>query len=140
MAAYNRTRRQPIGSLQQATRDALLRFLTCLEQHDVAGVEALLADDVKTTTDGGGEFRSALRIIVGRDKVSRLYLAITPDREGTHVELKAINGLPAALVRLDSAPEHVARRFIIQVELNAERRIGHIYLVLASSKLTAVQF
>ena len=54
MAAYNRTRRQPIGSLQQATRDALLRFLTCLEQHDVAGVEALLADDVKTTTDGGG--------------------------------------------------------------------------------------
>ena len=104
MAAYNRTRTQPIGSLQQATRDALLRFLTCLEQHDVAGVEALLADDVKTTTDGGGEFRSALRVVVGRDNVSRLYLAIAPGREGTHVELRTINGLPAALVRLDTAP------------------------------------
>jgi RNA polymerase sigma-70 factor (ECF subfamily) len=140
MAAYDQTRRQPIGSLQQATRTALLRFLSCLEQHDVAGVEALLAEDVKTTTDGGGEFRSALQTIIGRDKVSRLYLGIAPGAAGAHVELRTINGLPAALVRLDTAPEHVARRFIVQVELNAEDRIAHVYLVLSSSKLTAIQF
>jgi RNA polymerase sigma-70 factor, ECF subfamily len=140
MAAYNQRRRQPIGSLQQTTRTALVRFLTCLEQHDVVGVEALLAEDVKTTTDGGGEFRAALQTIVGRDKVSRLYLAIAPGGEGVHVELRTINGLPAALVRLDTAPENVARRFIIQVELNTEDRIAHIYVVLSSSKLMALQF
>ena len=106
----------------------------------MAGVEALLADDVKTTTDGGGRVQVGAAGVVGRDNVSRLYLAITPGREGTRVELKTVNGLPAALVRLDTAPEHVACRFVIQVELNAERRIAHIYLVLASSKLTAVQF
>jgi RNA polymerase sigma factor (sigma-70 family) len=140
MAGDNHTQRQPIGSLQQATRTALVRFLTCLEQHDVAGVEALLAEEVKTITDGGGEFRSALQTIVGRDKVSRLYLAIAPGSEGTHVELRTINGLPAALVRLDTAPKRVARRFIIQVDLNTEGRIANVYLVLSSSKLTAIHF
>jgi hypothetical protein len=68
--------------------------------------------------------------------MSRLYLAIAPGSEGTHVELRTINGLPTALVRFDTAPEHVARRFIIQVELNPEGRIAHVYLVLSSSKLT----
>ena len=48
-------------------------------------VEALLAEDVKTTTDGGGEFRSALPTIVGRDKVSRLYLAIAVGARGAHM-------------------------------------------------------
>ena len=50
--------------------------MRALQQHDVGGIEALLAEDVRTTTDGGGEFRSALRTIVGRDKVVRFYLSV----------------------------------------------------------------
>ena len=72
--------------------------------------------------------------------MSRLYLRIAQGHEGSHVELRTINGLPAALITLATAPARVARRFVLQVELNAEGRIAHVYLVLASSKLTAIQF
>ena len=61
MAAYEAGHPVPAAAAQAATQQALMQFLTCLERHDVAGVEALLADDVRTTTDGGGEFQAALR-------------------------------------------------------------------------------
>src|SRR5207253_2562443 len=60
MASYDRNRRLPTAVAQDANRQALFQFLERLQANDVAGVEALLAENVKTTTDGGGEFRSAL--------------------------------------------------------------------------------
>src|SRR6185369_4010688 len=65
MSAYDRQRLRRSSSVQNSNRAALFQFLQRLEANDVAGLEALLAEDVKTTTDGGGEFRSALRTIVG---------------------------------------------------------------------------
>jgi hypothetical protein len=50
--------------------------MQCLEARDVAGIEAMLAEDVKTTMDGGGDYQAALRTIVGRDKVMRFYFAV----------------------------------------------------------------
>jgi hypothetical protein len=138
MAAYDSRRQIPTAARQQATRDALTRFMTCLENNDVAGVEALLAADVKTTTDGGGEFRSALRTIVGRDNVSRFYFAIAQIGEGVHVELSTLNGLPSAVVTVDRVPPGVAARSILQAELNSDGKIGHIYVVSATRKLSAV--
>jgi RNA polymerase sigma-70 factor, ECF subfamily len=138
MAAYDCRRQIPTTARQEATRRALTRFLKCLENGDVAGVEALLAADVKTTTDGGGEFRSALRPIVGRDNVSRFYLAVAQVGQGVHVQLPMLNGLPSALVVVDVVPARVAARSVLQAELDADGKIGHLYVVSATGKLSAI--
>ena len=85
MMAYDGARVIPTAQVQDASRNALFEFMRRLEAHDVAGVAALLAQDVKTTTDGGGEFRAALRTIVGRDNVSRFYVAIARLGQGITV-------------------------------------------------------
>jgi RNA polymerase sigma-70 factor (ECF subfamily) len=138
MAAYDGARVIPMKPVQDASREALFEFLRRLEANDVAGVEALLANEVKTTTDGGGEFRSALRTIVGRDKVVRFYLAISRIGEGITLRPLMLNGLPAVLVEASSVPAGAARRSVVQAELDREGRISHIYVVSATPKLAAV--
>jgi RNA polymerase sigma-70 factor, ECF subfamily len=139
MSGYDRTRQVPTARVQQATRDALTAFLRCLERHDVAGVEALLAEDVRTTTDGGGEFQAALRTIVGRDKVSRFYLAIVENAVGAKVRMPMLNGLPAVIADLPSATGRLAPRFALAAELNHEGKIAHLYVVSATAKLTGLR-
>ena len=138
MASYDGQRVRPTPSVQDASRRALFQFLQRLQANDVAGVEALLADDVKTTTDGGGEFRSALRTIVGRDKVARFYLAVANIPQGVTTHLMTLNGLPAVVVDAAKVPPRVAPRTVVQVDVDSAGRIAHIYAVSAPPKLTAV--
>ena len=98
MESYDRTRRVPTTALQDQARAALTAFLRCLQQNDVQGVEALLADEVRALTDGGGEFQAALRPILGRDKVTRFYLAVAEAGRDLEVVTPMLNGMPAVLV------------------------------------------
>lgn len=140
MAAYDATRRPPTRANQRAAGDALHKFLRCLADHDVDGIESLLAADVQTTTDGGGEFRAALRTIVGRDKVVRFYLATAENARDAGIDVRVLNGFPAVVVELRAFPkDNLAPRFTVSVELNREQKISHIYVVSASRKLTAVR-
>ena len=139
MVDYDRARRPATPAMQEDTRRVLTRFLQCLEANDVSGVEALLADDVKTLTDGGGEFRSALRAIVGRDKVARFYLAVAHVAETRRARLTVLNGWPAAVIDVERMPERVAPRTVMQVELDMDGKISRIYVVSATHKLTALQ-
>jgi RNA polymerase sigma-70 factor, ECF subfamily len=138
MATYDRERIRPTPAVQTASRQALFQFLQRLQANDVAGVEALLAEDVKTTTDGGGEFRSALRVIEGRDKVARFYLAVSTIGQGLTTRVVMLNGLPAVVVDAAIVPPGVASRTVVQVDVDAAGRISHVYAVSASSKLTAL--
>ncbi len=139
MADYNRARRPATPALQAETERALKRFMQCLEKNDVAGVEALLARDVRTLTDGGGEFRSALRPIVGAEKVARFYLSIAHVGQGVHARALTLNGLPGVLLDFDAVPDRVASRFVLQVEIDADAKISRIYVVSATRKLTGLQ-
>jgi RNA polymerase sigma-70 factor (ECF subfamily) len=138
MAAYDGRRRLPTKPAQDATRRALFEFLTRLEANDVAGVEALLAADVKATTDGGGQYRAALRPIVGREKVMRFFFAIAQMDQDLTTRVVTLNGLPAAVVDVARGVERVAPRSTLQVELDADGRIAHIYSVSAPPKLSAL--
>ena len=115
MASYDRDRHPPTSAMTEATQRALGQFLQCLETNDVAGVEALLAEDVRALTDGGGEFRSALRPIVGRDKVTRFFLAIAHIGQGIRARSVMLNGLPAVLFDATTVPAGVAARNVVQV-------------------------
>jgi RNA polymerase sigma-70 factor, ECF subfamily len=139
MAAYDGRRLIPTASVRQSTRNALSAFLRCLEQHDVAGVEALLAEDVRTLTDGGGEFQSALRPIIGRDKVTRFFIAITEIPEEMTIATPVLNGLPAVVADRRTVEGRQAPRTSVSVELNAAGKISAIYAVSATRKLTAIK-
>jgi RNA polymerase sigma-70 factor (ECF subfamily) len=140
MEKYNRLRQPPTAARQAAAGAALQQFLERLNAHDVAGIEALLAEDVKTTTDGGGEFRSALKTIVGRDKVARFFLGIVGLTRDSDVRLAQFNAAPAVVVDLRSMPkEKLAPRTVMTVDLDAAGRISNIYVVSATRKLTAVE-
>jgi RNA polymerase sigma-70 factor (ECF subfamily) len=138
MAAYDGARQIPSVARRQSVRSALAQFLRALEQHDVGAVEAMLAEDVRTTTDGGGQFRAALRTIVGREKVIRFYLAVAVNAAGGDVRIVPLNGAPSAVVHVPSPPAGSAPRFTLTAELNSEGKIAHLYVVSAEAKLTAV--
>ena len=139
MAAYDRHRLPLTRTRQEQSQKALERFLTCLAQGDAAGLTALLARDVRSISDGGGEFVTALQPIVGPEKVCRFYLGLVQKfgMDG-RVEVRSLNGLPALLVARADSPKNVAARFTLQCELDALGRIARIYVVQATRKLTAV--
>jgi RNA polymerase sigma-70 factor (ECF subfamily) len=141
MQGYDRRRSVPTHALQQKTRDVLERFVGALARRDARALEGLLAADVRALNDGGGEFVAARRAVVGRDRVVRLMLGIA--EHGGRVsamELRVLNGLPAAVFELEGVGPRFARRVVLCCELDAEGRIDRLETVLATRKLTAVRF
>lgn len=137
MEDYDRRRLIPTSEVQEAARMALTEFMRKLRDHDVSGIEAMLAEDVKTMTDGGGEFRAALRTIVGRDKVARFYLSVVePDAIG---HARHLNGMPGAVFDVPAPREHGASRYAVSIALNREGKIAGIYVVSATPKLSAIR-
>jgi RNA polymerase sigma-70 factor (ECF subfamily) len=139
MESYDRTRRVPTTALQEQARATLTAFLRCLQQNDVQGVEALLADEVRALTDGGGEFQAALRPILGRDKVTRFYLAVAETGRDLEVVTPMLNGMPAVLVIDPHASGRASPRFAMTLDLDRDGKISRLYVVSASSKLTALR-
>jgi RNA polymerase sigma-70 factor (ECF subfamily) len=134
---YDRNRCRPSPELRERHRAALARLLACLEADDVAGLEALLADDVQTWTDSGGEFTAVTHPLAGRTAVMRLYrMAAEHRREGgTRSEWLEVNGLPAVLITLNRPVRRQAPRSLMRCELDADGRICAIHALLASRKL-----
>jgi RNA polymerase sigma-70 factor (ECF subfamily) len=140
MRDYDRERLPPTRSMQEQTRRVMERFLNCLFSRDVAGVEALLAEDARHMGDGGGEFIAARSPVIGRLKVAifNLRLAeLTPD--DVRISWRTLNGLPAIVMELPHPPEKYAPRVVTTCELDAAGNIKRIFNVLATRKLTALR-
>jgi RNA polymerase sigma-70 factor (ECF subfamily) len=138
MAAYEASRRPPTLERQGRTRAALERFLDCVATGDVAGVEAMLADDVRAVSDAGGEFHSNRVPVSGRKKVAALFLGVAK-KMGPLVrsEIRTLNGLPA-FVGGTARRAGYAPTWVVQAEVDEEGRILRLYTVLASAKLARV--
>ncbi|UGQ10147.1 RNA polymerase sigma-70 factor [Yinghuangia sp. ASG 101] len=78
--------------------DLLARFLAAAAEGALDRLEALLADDVVTWSDGGGKVSAATRPVHGRDKVARL-LAGLIERFAADADMRVVevNGDPAVL-------------------------------------------
>jgi RNA polymerase sigma-70 factor (ECF subfamily) len=140
MAAYDRTRVPPSAARTRATRGMLGRLVAALRDETSRAVEDLLAADVRSLTDGGGEFIAARVPVVGREKVARFYRKL--DRVnggGATARVTMLNGLPGLVIDVPRAPAGIARRFVAMVELDAAGRIRRIYNVLATRKLAALR-
>jgi RNA polymerase sigma-70 factor (ECF subfamily) len=138
MESYDRRRARLDPETQQRTAEALERFLTCLAQGDVAGVEDLLSTAVRSLSDGGGEFHGARVPVLGRDKVARLYLGLSRKASGGQFELRMLNGLPAVVAHIPDSGAGWARRIAFQCLLDDDGKIVAVYAILASRKLSAL--
>jgi RNA polymerase sigma-70 factor (ECF subfamily) len=139
MGAYDRARTVPTAELQGRTRAALEGLFGALVRGDAREAERLLAADVRAFSDGGGEVFAARVPLVGPVRVARFYGNIaTRWGEGVRVEVRMLNGLPALVAHLPVPGPGYAPLVVTRVELDAAGRIGRVYSVLASRKLTAI--
>lgn len=141
LEAYEAARVPPTEATREETARALRRFMGAFAMQDYDAARAMLADDARTTTDGGGEFHAAVRVVRGADAIVELYrnllqVIATP----TWAEERDYNGLPAIAMVRPSRGARDATRSVFQVELDARGAIAHVTVVLASRKLTAVRF
>jgi RNA polymerase sigma factor (sigma-70 family) len=137
---YDEARCVPTPELRERHRAALQRFLDCLLAGDARGLEALLTESVETVTDAAGAYTALAAPLVGRERVTRLYLAASTQRRagGVRSELRLVNGLPAALVTLLGPVRRQAPRSLLRCELDAEGRIRVVHALLAPRKLAGL--
>jgi RNA polymerase sigma factor (sigma-70 family) len=87
---HSRARKRIAASEQGRPVDAahwrklVERFLAAARLGDIAGLEALLADDVVSRADGGGKVNAARRPVHGREKVAK-YLVGVLERFGAGI-------------------------------------------------------
>jgi RNA polymerase sigma-70 factor, ECF subfamily len=139
MKGYERQRADLSPAGREATRRALEQFLLYLNARDAKGLERLLAEDVVSLSDGGGEVRAALRPIRGRANMLRLIAALNAKlSRAPRVERRVLNGLPAVVFEDVHSTATRATRYTVHIELDGAGRIRRLDSVLAPSKLTAV--
>ncbi len=139
MARYDASRRRPTRALQDETRAAVMRFMEALVHGDPRRIEASLAPDVVSLSDGGGEVRAARKPVVGAARVALLYRRLGelhPD--GVRMAMRMINGLPAMVFDFGPVRAGWPRRGVIRVDLDADGRVATVHAVLAARKLGAV--
>lgn len=140
MREYDGSRVDLSPARQDATRRALEQFLLYLGARDAAGLERLLAEDVISLSDGGGEVSAARQPVRGRDKVLRLILGLAAKSLAEpHFDVRMLNGLPAMVVEDVRSITTAATRYTIHIEVGDDGRIRGLHAVVAPGKLTAVK-
>lgn len=143
MQRYDQARRPLTQSLQAQVQQTLQKFLQYLSNHDVASAEALLAANVRHTSDGGSEFHAARVPIVGRDKVllfnARLLQIAAANSYEVRSEWRVLNGMPALVFEILNIPAGFAPRTVLLCQLDKNGQIAQLHSVLASRKLTALR-
>nr|WP_221378428.1 RNA polymerase sigma factor SigJ [Actinoplanes polyasparticus] len=101
-AAADGSVRHNAGRAEQ--RRVLAAFIEAVNSGDMQALAAVLAPDVVSISDGGGFTSTALRPIVGADKVSRFFVGIAHGSRmaGAVLEPALINGTAGIFVRGES--------------------------------------
>jgi RNA polymerase sigma-70 factor (ECF subfamily) len=129
------------AEVRERQRAALEKFLLCMLNQDAAGMEALLTDDVRSLTDGGGRYTALREPLVGRAAVARFHLQTARRRAAvSRTELRRINGVAALVVVTRPLRPRMAPRLVLRCEVDARGRIRELHTILNPRKLTAVRF
>jgi RNA polymerase sigma-70 factor (ECF subfamily) len=127
--------------VRERQRCALEKLLHCMLAQDAAGMEALLTEDVRSLTDGGGVYTALREPLAGKAAVARFHLQTARRRAPvSRTELRWINGLPALVVVTRPLRSRMAPRLVLRCEVDAAGRIRELHTILHPRKLTAVRF
>jgi RNA polymerase sigma factor (sigma-70 family) len=141
MRDYDRQRCVPTRALQERTREALGQFMASLASGDLAAIEALLAESVRAVNDGAGEFHAARKIIYGAPRVARFHYNIgLRQTAGAHLSVRMVNGLPAVVGVFTQPRPGEPPRFVLHCDVAPDGRISQLLSIVASRKLTAIDF
>lgn len=140
MKEYEEKRFIPKKSLVEKTGQVVGQLVEFLTNRDTEAAARLLAANVISVSDGGGEFFAAKVPVIGREKValflSNLFKTTAEFRSQTRtIEL---NGLFAIASERATAPPGYAKRVATLFQLNDDGLIERIYFVMASRKLAAL--
>src|SRR5918993_596518 len=99
---YVAQRRPRFQTTREQRVELARRFFAAVEHGDLAGLEALLAHDVKLTGDGGGKVPALARSLRGRNRVARTLIngirQATARLPGMSLRPVEVNGGPGALI------------------------------------------
>jgi RNA polymerase sigma-70 factor (TIGR02957 family) len=123
-------RRTPVSSGEQ--RRLLEAFIAAAQNADMAALEGLFAEDVVSTSDGGGFVRAARVPVSGRERVAKFIATAAHFWQGVTLAWVEANGQAAVLVSRDGVP--VA---LTTIDASAQG-IDQIVWILRPSKLAAI--
>jgi len=136
MEAYERNRAVPTVSNRSRTAQALQRFLQLLDAADVRGIERMLAEDVRTVTDAGGEFTALLAPITGARRVAQFFARLSASRGGAvRFVIRSMNGFPAALLEFAAPRARRPPRLLLSMALNSDGLIAGLSVIASPEKL-----
>ena len=107
----SRARQQVAGGrpslpLNQAEHERITRhFFDALKHGDISALEAVLAEQVVLTTDGGGKVAAARRPIVGRPAVARFLTRVRAGAPPSVLVPRWFNGALGRLAYFDGTPQ-----------------------------------
>lgn len=133
--AHVREARPRFPVTEQQGRELATAFYTAVQGGDLHALQALLAQEVVTYSDGGGKVKAALLPIHGRDKVVRLFEGLFQRFGGIGLLVYegSIDGLPAFVtLTADGALQTLA----LEIE---DGRIRALYIVRNPDKLQTVR-
>jgi RNA polymerase sigma-70 factor (ECF subfamily) len=134
--ARRKTRDGPArpDSAGEAIMALLSKIMTAYARGDLAGIAALLAEDVVAISDGGGEARAALRPLLGAAETAQVMHALATRKPPSRMpDLLWVNGRPAIGI-LDGAEED----FLMTLTPSATdpERVGWLYVMRNPRKLS----
>lgn len=140
MREYEAKRFVPRRSLVEKTGRVVAQLVELLTRRDTESAAKLLAANVVSVSDGGGEFFAARVPVVGRAKVALLLSKLFKATEGFDSKSRAVelNGLFGVATERENAPPGFAGKLATLFQLDGEGLIERIYFVMASRKLKAL--
>ncbi len=118
---------------EQRHQQLLSSFAQACTDGDLNSISAMLVNDAKLYSDGGGKVRAALNPILGSDAISRFFVGIRQkSASDLAVQISMVNGQPALVGYSGGKLAYVA-----QVRLEGES-ISEVYIVVNPDKLNAV--
>ncbi|MEU3009683.1 RNA polymerase sigma-70 factor [Nocardia asteroides] len=131
-SARVRTGKQRFTVPTAHARELIDRFLLAAATGDVTALRALLAADVVSTADGGGNVTAARRPVRGGDLVARYLLGLTKFlTPASSFSVDEINGEPALVVRADG----MVASSVMLFDLDGDGLVDAIRIVVNPDKL-----
>lgn len=112
---YDEGRRLPDAALREDSRRLLAGLFQALQDDDAAAAVALLREDVKGRSDGGGRYFAANVVLHGPERVFTLYSRLMALRSPTSARFTVCNGLWVVDAAFEAAQPKDAPRAITGV-------------------------